>query len=571
MKPIYKTLAWGLILMSGATSCLDLDPMEQMADPNLWESPNDFEQFANQMYGWTYDFGMVYDDYIHSDKRSDILADKTNTNVYADGTNAVPTSDGDYSSAYAHIRRCNILLEKAEEYGGNPADIRQYHGEAYFFRAWSYFALLQKYGDAIIVTHTLDTDDPLLSASRNDRYEVAQLIVSDLQSASKLLKSSTELPQGRVGSEGAQALLSRVALYEGTWQKFRDEAAKGHEMLDVAATAARSVIDSHKFQLFAPSALGDSALKYLFILETAKCNPAGLTKSDNHEYIFSRCHDETLAPIGRNITRECLANVQVVSAKFANLYLCSDGLPIDKSPLFMGTETLRSEWANRDNRMRYTLCRPGDNFWSNAKSRIDWSGSAAEIAAAEKKNYLPNDGVGYFAQKWGTERAVESQKESYDYPIIRYAEVLLNYAEAVYERDGQISDADLDLSLNLVRRRVNQSMPALSNSFVAKNGLDMRTELRRERTVELFNEGFRIDDLKRWHTAVEEMNAPFVGIVWSGEWHSRWANPGKPTDAEGRLIYNNHRSWTEKNYLYPLPTDQQQLNPNLGQNPGWAN
>ena len=99
------------------------------------------------------------------------------------------------------------------------------------------------------------------------------------------------------------------------------------------------------------------------------------------------------------------------------------------------------------------------------------------------------------------EREGADYYESMDFPIIRYAEVLLNFAEAIYELNDKISDSDLDKSLNLVRLRVNPTMPKLSNSFVTSNGLSMREEIRRERTVELYLEGFRIDDLKRWKTA----------------------------------------------------------------------
>lgn len=101
---------------------------------------------------------------------------------------------------------------------------------------------------------------------------------------------------------------------------------------------------------------------------------------------------------------------------------------------------------------------------------------------------IPTSGSGYNNQKWATERAVNTNYEGYDYPIIRYAEVLLNYAEAVFERDETISDEDLNISLNLVRNRINTQMPKLTNSFAQTYGLDMRTEIRRERTVELFNE-----------------------------------------------------------------------------------
>ena len=115
-------------------------------------------------------------------------------------------------------------------------------------------------------------------------------------------------------------------------------------------------------------------------------------------------------------------------------------------------------------------------------------------------------------------------------------------------------------------------MPKLSNSFVSANGLDMQEEIRRERTVELYQEGFRLDDLKRWATAVQVMNKPLLGVKYVGtEYASHWGGttPTQAKDSEGCLIMDNNRQWTEKNYLYPIPSDQRQLNPQLGQNPGW--
>lgn len=160
--------------------------------------------------------------------------------------------------------------------------------------------------------------------------------------------------------------------------------------------------------------------------------------------------------------------------------------------------------------------------------------------------------------------------ESYDFPVIRYAEILLTYAEAAYELDGSISDADLDYSLNLVRQRVNPSMPKLSNSLVSANGLSMREEIRRERTVELVLEGHRIDDLKRWATAAVEMPQDQLGVKFTGTWfETNWSNPGKSVNADGVLVIYTDRVWNDKLYLYPLPSDQLQLNPQLEQNPGW--
>ena len=553
-------------------SCLDLDPKDQIADGNYWQEASDFKLFANQFYGWTRDFSNSVYDAPHSDKRSDLILDKSGTNVYSNGTNSIPTGDNNYTDNYNRIRRTNILLQKAESYG-NQSDIEQYIGKAKFFRAYCYFELLQLYGDVIITKKPLDVTDPEMKVARNDRSEVVDFMIQDLKDAAGQLPLTSAVENGRVGSEGAWAFLSRVALYEGTWQKFRGNEARGKELLDVAAKAAKEVINSKNFSLYTPAILGDSAQKYMFILEDVKSNPAGLLKASNTEYIFSRRHDETLNPIGKNITKECLANAQQIAQKFAALYLCQDGLPIEKSSLYLFKVDgiIAHEYQNRDNRMLYTLCVPGGYYWSNENSRVNWTSDAADKASASIKGYSPANGSGYANQKWAAERKVQTNSEGYDYPVIRYAEVLLNYAEAVYERDDAISDDDLNISLNLVRNRINKSMPKLSNNLVTANGLNMREEIRRERTVELFNEGFRIDDLKRWKTAETEMPKDFLGIKWTGtEYATKWPNVSYAKNSDGYIILETGRKWESKHYLYPLPTDQLQLNPNLKQNPGWG-
>lgn len=553
-------------------SCLDLDPKDQIADGNYWQEASDFKLFANQFYGWTRDFSNSVYDAPHSDKRSDLILDKSGTNVYSNGTNSIPTGDNNYTDNYNRIRRTNILLQKADSYG-NQSDIEQYIGEAKFFRAYCYFELLQLYGDVIITKKPLDVTDPEMKVARNDRSEVVDFMIQDLKDAAGQLPLTSAVENGRVGSEGAWAFLSRVALYEGTWQKFRGNEARGKELLDVAAKAAKEVINSKNISLYTPAILGDSAQKYMFILEDVKSNPAGLLKASNTEYIFSRRHDETLNPIGKNITKECLANAQQIAQKFAALYLCQDGLPIEKSSLYLFKVDgiIAHEYQNRDNRMLYTLCVPGGYYWSNENSRVNWTSDAADKASASIKGYSPANGSGYANQKWAAERKVQTNSEGYDYPVIRYAEVLLNYVEAVYERDDAISDDDLNISLNLVRNRINKSMPKLSNNLVTANGLNMREEIRRERTVELFNEGFRIDDLKRWKTAETEMPKDFLGIKWTGtEYATKWPNVSYAKNSDGYIILETGRKWESKHYLYPLPTDQLQLNPNLKQNPGWG-
>lgn len=562
----------------GCNKALNLDPLDQIADGNFWKTSNDFKLFANQFYGWRRDFGKaVYDgthDGPHCDKRSDLLT-FSSPNVFSNGTNSLPATDGNYSGAFSRIRLTNTLLAKAATFG-NSQEIAQYVAEAKFFRAYIYFDLLQLYGDVTIVDHLLETGSPELSAARNTRAEVSDFIIADLQAAAPSLPLQSAIQTadaGRVTRGTAQAFLSRVALFEGTWQKFRNNATRATALLDIAAKAAKDVMNSSEYSLFKPVALGDSALKYMFILEDTKSNPAGIKKSDNKEYIFVNRHDELLNPIGLNITQETMANVQYVTRKFANLYLTQNGLPVDHAgnSQFQGYSTMTSEYQNRDNRMRYTLMPANKPYWRENKPRVNWTGDAADRASAMTTSFQPIYNSGYHNQKWAAERAVQQNYEGYDYPIIRYAEVLLNYAEAVYERDNAISDADLDISLNLVRQRVNANMPALTNAFVTVNGLNMRTEIRRERTVELYNEAFRIDDLKRWKTAETEMPQDMLGIKWTGtEFQTKYpAASTRAKNADGVLIMETGRTWTEKNYLYPLPADQLKLNPNLIQNPNW--
>ena len=571
MKKI--TYILGLFSMLTFQSCLDLEPKTQLADTNYWQTPDHFKLFATQFYGWSADFRQL-DDSPHSDIRSDLRTAIT-FDVYSNGTNSIPSSDKTYTDNYNRIRQTNMLLQQAESYA-TPSDIATFVGEAHFFRAYCYFDLLQVYGDVIITRTPLDIDSPEMQMSRNSRSEVVDFIIEDLEEAVRLLPAANEISsndEGRLSSQAASAFLSRVALYEGTWQKFRNGGQnndRSSALLDIAATSAHDVIESGFFELFAPEELGTEAYKYLFILENDKSNPAGITKSGNKEYIFTRRHDPTLASIGFNITQGRLGNAVYVTRKMANMYLQSNGLPIN--PQTWDYSKVDSEFKDRDNRMSNTLMIPGHTYWGTGGGCIDWTGSAEEIANASHKNYMPSTGTGYFPHKWCCERdGVPTGMEAYDYPIIRYAEVLLNYAEAVFERDDKISDEDLAISLNLTRKRVNPNMPDLTNAFVSANNLDMRTEIRRERTVEFYDENFRIDDLKRWKTAEEEMPMNLTGVKWRGtEYETKWSDASSKTmDAEGCIIYEQGRVWEEKHYLYPLPIDQLKLNPNLKQNPGW--
>lgn len=274
------------MLQVSCNNILDLDPKAQIADGNYWKKANDFKLFANKFYGWRRDFGSSVYDSPHSDRRSDLMT-STSANVWSNGTNSIPASDGNFSGAFSKVRDVNTLILKAEAYN-KPEEIAQYVAEARFFRAYTYFDLLQLFGDAPIIKNITDVTDPILSSGRNSRAEVADFIIEDLQAAIPNLPLQSAIPAsdaGRVSRGAAQAFLSRVALFEGTWQKFRGNTSRAIILLDIAANSAKEVINSNEYTLFKPAVLGDSAQKYLFILEDAKSNPAGI-KNQKTKSIF---------------------------------------------------------------------------------------------------------------------------------------------------------------------------------------------------------------------------------------------------------------------------------------------
>lgn len=555
------------------TSCMDLEPLSDLGDNLVWDNAVNFQLFANQFYSWPHDFDRAVSDEPHSDYRSDLVAGSS-MNVYSQGTNAIPATDANYTKLYKRIYYTNLLLKNAESFDV-PADIIVPVAEAKFFRAYSHFELVQLYGDAIILTEPLDLDSEKLYGKRNDRGEVIDQVIKDLKDAvGGLPETSSEA--GRLNKYIAYAMLSRVALYEGTWQKFHtngkdatSNTSRSTELLTIAKDAANEVIKGGKYQLFYNEKLGNESYRYMFTLEDgAQCNPANLSKSDNTEYIFVKRHrngDKT----AWNLTHGMVANACYVTRKLANMYLCSDGLPIGKSSKFQQYAGVTDEFQNRDNRMGNNMLYHGQQYWNNdGKWRTTWTD--ADLTSSLTANV--RSGSGYQNRKWGTERQVEDYYESYDFPVIRYAEVLLNYAEAVYELNGTITDSELDYSLNKVRLRVNPSMPKLSSTLVSANNLSMREEIRRERTVELVLEGFRIDDLKRWATAPDEMPQDMLGVQVTDTWfETNWTDHKRSLSSDGCLILYSDRTWNDKLYLYPLPSDQLQLNPQLEQNPGWKN
>lgn len=667
MKSIINRIFIASALTFSLSACSDFlnkEPLSQGTEAIVFKTPEHFEQAAYylyDLYGW---------DYNAMDRNLDI------SGLGSNGGGTAPESSGSWGGPYGQIRDCNILLEKAEEYAGDKNAISHAVGTAHFFRAWQYFKLLKTYGGVPIADHSLDLADPTLQAPRNSRYEVVNFIINDLKEAVKLLTKEKDIPdadKGKISKEAAQSFLARVALYEGTWEKYVPSIGydldgdgtnsgagtakpEGYpsvtELLTLAKTMSKDVITEAETGTFKLWNECDSlSYYYLFNIDDAEGNIPnfkGKGKATNKEFIIYRKYDFNIAKPNKNISHTVIVGLATsISQQFGESFLCRNGLPIricytgnmanaQNNPQFEGYKTFVGEYRNRDYRFISCTYIPDRTFWS---SRVE---DGRQLTATGKpypdpvfpqndEVYNPGDpayssscGVfkptlrnnstasGYGSRKYLIEGANRpSNTESADYPNLRLAEVHCIYAEATCELNGgNISDEDLDFSIN--KNRARARVAPLTNALIANvwdagywdyeqnktvcKKMNMLDEIRRERACELFGEGHRMDDLKRWGIAHINLVGQKLGhYVLGTAYETEKANSaqyfgepcyypekyplrygiyegtGKNDPDYGRSIANDPTTlnFIQRDYLTPLPLDQMRLNTNLKQNPGW--
>jgi hypothetical protein len=261
-------------------------------------------------------------------------------------------------------------------------------------------------------------------------------------------------------------------------------------------------------------------------------------------------------------------------------YLCTDGLPITLSPEYMGDETLENVFANRDPRLRQTVLHPADRdrwHWNNGDATRTYprvSGMGGQTSE-----------TGYSISKVYEPIAAHATYNTSDTPgiIMRFGEVLLNYAEAAAEL-GILDQAGLDASINLLRDRVgmpHMTMDVPMDPRYTNDGVSaLISEIRRERRVELFMEGFRYDDLRRWKQG-KKLEIPSLGIRWDDAMKAAIDPEGKATvktqvvDGVPYIDVYQGTDWAvpvfdeSKHYLWPIPLSAIAQNPALEQTPGW--
>lgn len=570
MKNIIKIIILGIaiLLSSCQKDFLVKTPLDDISSENFYKTAQDLETAVNAFYqdlpGWA-GVGNGYSQM--PDSGTDMLTGESPSDAFL-GNYSIPTSTSNANWGWwDEVREVNFYLDHVDQAQGNENDINHFIGEGYFFRAYHYFNFLSKYGAVpIIDKYITNTDTDYLYKGRDPRNEVANFILSDLDTAIGLLKSFPNISSTpRISKEAAQLFKARVALYEGTWEKYHKDTpfgvsgSDGSTFLQIAADAAKDVIDSGVFSLY-------NDYGSLF-------NKIGL--KNHSEMILWRDYDYVTLTIGNDL-QVSWPNRSSYTRFAIRSYLCTDGEPISVSTNYVGDQDLSKIESNRDPRLAATLMVPGDLVRKTTNgSEILFT--APVITGNNSAN------CGYESQKYRNPNIVAATGQftrSTSKILMRYAEVLLIYAEAKAEL-GTITQADLDISINKLRDRVN--MPHLILGAIIPDPdwpdygyplTDILYEVRRERSVELMAEGFRHDDLYRWKAAkLFNGDTPRGAYFYDGIINSNTSDSEVSLDSEGYLTpfasSGNYNFDESKAYLSPIPTDELILNPSLTQNPGW--
>lgn len=583
--------AMGLAVLMSSCDATDLKPWDSMTDQSYWHTVTDLQLYAN---GLLQNFGGAT---VSGDAVSDIMV-QSSVNSYLFGTMTLNDASG---WDWGLIRQCNFFMNRYEQVVGDEAAINQYVGEVRFVRANRYYYMIRTFGDVPWFDSDLQTTDTEeLYKGRDPRNFVLGKIIEDLEFAAKWC---TDSKAGRPTKDAALQQLARVCLYYGTYMKYHNEqesnGISSTMLLEKARDASKKIMDSGNYSIVKAANPSDTKnfdewpLPYsnLFVQDDLSGCP---------EAVMARYYE--YPTLTHEVGRQAGSSNFGFSKAFIDMYLMKDGTPIANAGSgYHGDNTLEEEIQDRDPRMWQTIATSRRPNWTSAGSGADMQMTPWNWANTLS---MSEGGVtGYAVEKFHSSNMAQwqAQASDFDWFIYRYAEVLLINAEANFEL-GTCTQDVLDATINKLRDRVDMAHLTTSPAVDAA-ALDygysvapLLYEIRRERAIELCNEGFRMDDLKRWN-AMKLLENPktMVGVRITAASKAFYENPdnggteigaGKreTVDVNGRTyirVFNDEimnsagRKWTanDKRWLYPIPKEQIDLyqanGTPISQNPGW--
>lgn len=556
----YALLLAGVLAVSCNDAFLDRYPMDQITDENFWQTEEHVKSVANTFTASLR--GKYWLNMTEAMADSAPWAVTTAFRTIGGGNYATDISQINtiWDESYTYIGRTNYYLANYQRAVNVSDEVKErYAAEAYFYRAYNYWLLTSYFGDVPYITDVLSVDSPDVYRGRDKRADIIDAITRDLEEHYKALPEYIEAGSdefGRVSQTAALALLSRIYLYNERW--------------DDAVSAAERAMASPYYALYKT---GNPDVDYRNLFNyTGRAS----RNANNHETLLAFVYNYNLGEDARtshNLSREIWVPNDysrfVPTKSTIESYLTDTGEIWDPD----SAKSYEEVFEHRDPRMKQSILTPGTPWEGGVDGNIDNDNPGLftyPLLVNMRTGCMTYSG--YYLLKYVEPSTVSSVgHDDNDIILIRYAEVLLNYIEAK-ERLGNVTQDDLDRTINQLRDRVGMVHLELGN---IPAGSDLRTEIRRERRVELFFEGHRYFDLIRWKEG-ERLGEDLLGVKRSWLDQSRlsvslddltWKN----VNGEEYLVIETGRTFVDpKHYLLSVPFKQSQLNPNLlPNNPGW--
>jgi hypothetical protein len=532
MKTLRYTIILSALLLGGCKDLLDTTPNDRISTDIFWRTQNDAIYGANAVYTFlteTQTAGQPASHFISWDGMTDIgythqpqspesfilqgQFDGLNSRVYLD-----------YQTLYAGIRAANTFLANVGSVtGADPALITRLTGEVRALRAHYYARLAMLFGDVPLITEPISLPDSR-SVTRTPVSQVWDFVSTEFTQAADVLPNvySAATDKGRVTKAAALGLKSRAMLYAGRYQEAADAAQL------VMAMPEYGLYPTYK-TLFTTAAEGNKEV----ILDIQ------FVKGTQANDIFN-----ILTP--QSVTNG--KSLYVPTNKMVDAFEMKNGKAItDPASGF----DPKNPYVNRDPRLSYSVYVAGD-LLPNGKVFNPLPNSSTGDAVGSTFTVSP---TGFNLKKYvNSDDAATATNSGINLILLRYAEVLLTYAEAKIELN--VIDQSVYDAINAVRQRSDVMMPVITTG---KTQAEMRDIVRHERLVELAFEGQHFFDIRRWKTAENVMPGKVYGMTYVDP-----SNTLKTVEVTGWVNY-----WDNKNYLWPIPELERNLNGDLAQNPGW--
>ncbi len=587
MKKIVYVFAAALMTLASCDKWLNTSPQSELTEDIAFRTRTDLQLFTNPLYN------NLLDKEVYGEQSDLQLVEKPSALMQGGSYRTTPATGGGWS--WVNLRRINTCLDNMDKCS-DAAAVEEYTALCKFWRAFFYFDKIKRFGDVPWVEHELGSADETLYNPRDTREVVMSHMIEDINYAIDHLPASySSGSYYRVTKWAAMALKSRFCLFEGTFRKYHGLTFEGNDAdfyLREAVSAANLLMTESPFSLFTT---GKPNEDYVNLFAAYDAN--------RKEYIMAIKFDAGMQ-IFHNGTAYATMTSQGrpgMTKKMVDTYLMKDGTRFTDKP---GWEIMefKDEVADRDPRLGQTVRLPGYKR-VNGKNVVGVDFYGGVTGFQYHKFVMPEDNA-------SSDRLDKSYN---DLPVYRMGEVYLNYAEAMAEL-GTLTQADLDKSVNLLRKRVGMpdlkladanskpdwylasaeyGFPNVSGSY---KGVIL--EIRRERMVELAQESFRWADLDRWKAGkcIEQVfHGPYFPgtgeydldgdgkldlCIYSGNKPSSKATYIMQLDKEIFLsegtkgYYEPYHSWAHqfdeaRDYYFPIPLNDITLNNNLTQNPGW--